>query len=280
MTSETLLQAQTLVSVLGLVLLSLLEGWLPFFAGRTHRLRHGTRNVALSMINAAVLLLVFAGAMASVLAWAEREGIGLLRLFPAPLWVKTVLSLLLIDAWMYLWHRANHRVPFLWRFHRVHHSDAEVDVTTAARFHTGEIVLSSLFRLVVLPLLGASFGQLLLYEVLLIPVIQFHHSNVALPARLDGILRRVFVTPGMHRVHHSRDRPETDSNYSSIFSFWDRTFGTHRTVPDPRALRVGLDAWEGEEWQTVSGLLRAPFAPDSAAAAPGVRPSQEIRSNP
>jgi sterol desaturase/sphingolipid hydroxylase (fatty acid hydroxylase superfamily) len=165
-----------------------------------------------------------------------------------------------MDAWMYGWHRANHRIPLLWRFHRVHHSDPRLDVTTAARFHIGEIALSSTLRLAVFPLLGVALWQALLYEALLLPIIQFHHSNVALPERWDRLLRWVIVTPNMHRVHHSRFQPETDSNYSSIFSFWDRLARTFRQVHDARSLRIGLDEWDQEEWQTVSGLLRTPFA--------------------
>src|SRR5215813_5385924 len=118
-------------------------------------------------------------------------------------------AILLFDAWMYLWHRANHQLDFLWRFHRVHHSDPEMDVTTAIRFHAGEILISSALRLAVIPLLGITNRQLLVYEMLLLPVILFHHSNVLIPERLDAILRLVIVTPAIHRVHHSRLRAET-----------------------------------------------------------------------
>ncbi|HZO86696.1 MAG TPA: sterol desaturase family protein [Chthonomonadaceae bacterium] len=258
--AEALLQAQTVAAVLGMVILWLLEGWWPFFTERKGRLRHAAPNLALALINTVVLGAVFAGLTAGAVAWAERAHFGLLRGIPAPVWVKTLVALVLIDAWMYAWHRANHRVPFLWRFHRVHHSDADVDVTTAARFHVGEITLSSMLRLAVFPLLGVALWQALLYEVILLPVIQFHHSNVALPERWDRLLRWLVVTPNMHRVHHSRWRPETDSNYASICSFWDRLAGTFRQVQDTHALRLGLDEWEGPEWQTVLGLLRTPFA--------------------
>src|SRR5256885_17251711 len=106
-----------------------------------------------------------------------------------PLSVSTLLAILLLDGGMYLWHRANHRLPLLWRFHRVHHSDPALDVTSAVRFHTGEILISSVLRLALIPLLGVSLWQILLYEALLLPVIQFHHSNVRLPERLDRWLR-------------------------------------------------------------------------------------------
>jgi sterol desaturase/sphingolipid hydroxylase (fatty acid hydroxylase superfamily) len=258
-----LLQAQTVVAVLGLVVLWLLEGWWPFYADRKGRLRHAALNLSLALINTVVLSVVFAGLTAAALAWTERAGFGFLRWVPAPVWLKMLAALVLIDAWMYAWHRANHRFPLLWRFHRVHHSDPDVDVTTAARFHVGEIVLSSLLRLAVFPLLGVALWQALLYEVILLPVIQFHHSNVALPERCDRMLRWLIVTPNMHRIHHSRWRPETDSNYSSIFSFWDRLARTFRQVRDTHDLRLGLDEWDSEEWQSVSRLLSTPFAAQS-----------------
>jgi hypothetical protein len=174
--------------------------------------------------------------------------------------VKLPVGVLLLDAWMYAWHRANHALPFLWRFHRMHHSDPTVDVTTALRFHCGEIVLSSLLRLAVVPLLGLELWQVILYETMLLPVIAFHHSNVALPERWDRLLRLVIVSPNMHRVHHSDWQPETDSNFASIFSWWDRLGRSFRLRPDVRTLHYGLREFDGDRWQSLWGLLRTPLA--------------------
>src|SRR3954447_9778653 len=149
-----LLTVQAGVSVAALLLLWLLETWLPLFVDRPHRLRHAARNLVIGGLNLAIIGLFFAGATAAVTAWAEARRFGLLHWLSWPLAVKLALGVLLFDAWMYLWHRANHGIPFLWRFHRMHHSDPNVDVTTALRFHSGEIVLSSLLRLAVIPLLG------------------------------------------------------------------------------------------------------------------------------
>ena len=160
---------------------------------------------------------------------------------------------------MYLWHRANHRILFLWRFHRMHHSDPQMDVTTALRFHTGELVFSSLLRFAVVPLLGMNLWQLIFYEILLLPIIQFHHSNVNLPESWDRCLRTIIVTPNIHRVHHSRWQPETDSNYSSIFSFWDRVFGSFRLRKDSHTIQYGLYTYDAQEWQTTWGMLKTPF---------------------
>jgi len=137
-------------------------------------------------------------------------------------------------------HNANHRVPFLWRFHRMHHTDMEMDSTSAIRFHTLEIVFSSCLRLAVAPLLGIEFTHLFVYEICLQPVIIFHHSNIAFPEKWDRILRALIVTPNMHRVHHSLETYETNSNYSSVFSVWDRLAGTFRKREDMATLTFGL----------------------------------------
>jgi sterol desaturase/sphingolipid hydroxylase (fatty acid hydroxylase superfamily) len=197
--------------------------------------------------------------------WAESNRFGLLRLLSLPPALALAAAILLFDGWMYLWHRANHALGLLWRFHRVHHSDPEMDVTTAVRFHIGEILISSALRLAVIPLLGLSVWQLLVYEMLLLPVILFHHSNVQCPERLDRWLRLVLVTPALHRVHHSRRRNETDSNYSSVFSWWDRLAGSLRLRQAGQPVRFGLTEYDGEEWQKLSGLLTTPFVSAGSA---------------
>jgi sterol desaturase/sphingolipid hydroxylase (fatty acid hydroxylase superfamily) len=243
----------------------MLETWVPFFTDRPGarrrplRLRHAARNLAVAGLNLLVIGLGFSTATAGVAAWAQAAHFGLLHQWSAPLWMKTAAALLLFDAWMYLWHRANHAVPFLWRFHRMHHSDPAVDVTTALRFHVGEITLSSALRLAVIPLLGLQLGQVILYETILLPVIAFHHSNVALPEPWDRRLRLVIVSPNMHRVHHSDWQPETDSNFASIFSWWDRLGRSFRLRKDVRALRYGLREFDGDQWQGLWGLLRTPL---------------------
>jgi sterol desaturase/sphingolipid hydroxylase (fatty acid hydroxylase superfamily) len=257
---SVLLRVQTGVSVGVLLVLWLLETWLPVFVDRPHRLRHAFRNLVMAGINLAVMGLVFAAAAAGVAAWAEAAPFGLLHWLAVPLWVEIPLALVLFDAWMYLWHRANHAISFLWRFHRMHHTDPEVDVTTALRFHVGEIILSSSLRLGVIPLLGLHLWEVILYETLLLPVIAFHHSNVALPEPWDRRLRLVIVSPNMHRVHHSDWQPETDSNFASIFSWWDRLGRSFRLRPDVRTLHYGLREFDGDEWQRPAGLLRTPLA--------------------
>jgi sterol desaturase/sphingolipid hydroxylase (fatty acid hydroxylase superfamily) len=246
-----------------LVLLLAWESWTPFFAwfagAAGERARHGVKNLTLGLINAVVTGLLFVSLWWSAAAWAEQHPFGLLHWLTPPAWTRLACALLLFDSWMYWWHRLNHRVPFLWRFHRTHHSDPKMDVTTANRFHLGEIVVSSILRAPVVVLLGLQLWELAIYELAMFTVVQLHHANIALPAVLDRALRVFIVTPFMHKVHHSRWQPETDSNYSSLFSFWDRLFGTFRMRDDPHALQLGLREFDEANHHTLTGLLITPF---------------------
>lgn len=255
----------TLIIACGLVLLWALETWLPAATGRRNRLRHAFRNLSLGLLNALAMALLAAPLVMQELAiQAEARGFGLLRLMPLPPVLSTIAAVLLFDGWMYAWHRANHRIGFLWRFHRLHHSDPEMDATSAVRFHVGEILLSSALRLAVIPLLGMTLGQLLIYESLMLPAILFHHSNVRVPEWLDRRLRLLLVSPALHRVHHSRIRREADSNYATIFSFWDRLGGTMRLRTNDEPVELGLNEYAGEKWQQLRGLLVTPFLPGDA----------------
>ena len=250
---------KTVLAIAVLAFLWCLETWLPLYRERHgNRLKHAGRNIVIALFNTTVILMLY-GIMAVVAPWNYNQKLGLLNLLDFPPTIETGIALLLFDGWMYLWHRANHKIPFLWRFHRMHHSDREMDVTSATRFHTGELIFSSILRLGVIPLLGLELWQLVLYEVMLLPVIQFHHSNVNLPERWDQLLRAIIVSPNMHRVHHSRIQHETDSNYSSVFSFWDRLACTFRRREDVGAIEFGLLEFDDLKWQTILGMLRTPF---------------------
>lgn len=243
-----------------LVVLWAVESAAPMYRGRRRRVGHGLANLGLALINTLAVALPFATLMYGATEWATERDFGLVRLFDVPVWAGWGLVLVLFDAWMYTWHRVNHRVALLWRFHAVHHTDREMDATSAFRFHPGEIALSFMARLLVLPVLGMTMPQLLAYETLLLPVILFHHSNVRMPRRVDSMLRWLIVTPWMHWVHHSRVREETNSNYASVLSIWDRLFASYRFRPDPEAIEQGLpDADGGSRWRTLPQMLLHPF---------------------
>jgi sterol desaturase/sphingolipid hydroxylase (fatty acid hydroxylase superfamily) len=262
----TLGEAQVLAYVAGLLLFVLWESMHPFFdffrsSSRTRTL-HIVKNLVLGAINSAVIAVVFAAAWVAASVWAERIGFGLLNVlagFGMPTWAHTVGAILLLDAWTYVWHRMNHRIPFLWRFHRVHHADNQMDVSTAGRFHVGEIIFSSVLRIPLIALLGVYAWELLLYETIMFAVVQFQHANIGVPPGLDRALRSVIVTPAMHKVHHSRLQPETDSNYSALFSFWDRLARSFRLRPDPHDINFGLSEFDDPRHETLGGLLRMPL---------------------
>ncbi len=246
-----------------LVALLLWESWKPFFpffagAGRRRR-KHLARNLSVGLLNAALTVLFFSTLWRKGAAWSTDAGLGILDRIAMPMWLHAGAAILLLDIWTYWWHRANHRLAFLWRFHRMHHSDPELDVTSARRFHPGEIAMSSILRAPLIVVLGIHLWELAFYELLMGMVVDFHHANVALPERFDRLLRTLLVTPAMHKVHHSRIRLETDSNYTSLLSLWDRVFGSFRLQPALSAIQIGLDGWSESGHQTLPGMLATPL---------------------
>jgi sterol desaturase/sphingolipid hydroxylase (fatty acid hydroxylase superfamily) len=255
---EYLSHTKAAVTVGVLAVLWAWETWLPFFERRERRLRHAGRNLAVALLNTVVLALVFSTGITFVAGWAHEQGVGLLHALGLGSPARLMAALVLLDGWMYLWHRANHTIPLLWRFHRMHHSETEMDVTTAPRFHPGEHAGASVLRAGLIPVLGLEVWQLIAYDTLLIAVTMLHHANVSL-GRYDCWLRWVIVTPDMHKVHHASWRPETDSNYSTVFSVWDRLARSFRMRADPKTLQFGLPEFPDPDWQTVLGMLRTPF---------------------
>lgn len=258
-------QTQVLVAVIGLVVLLVVEQAHPFFdffkGSIKEKGRHLIANMALGLTNALIISVFFVGTWLWASNWAFENGFGILNWLNLPAWGHTLGAVLLMDLWMYLWHVMNHKIPLFWRFHRVHHADPNMDVTTASRFHTGEIIFSSALRIGVILITGLYLWELLLYETVMFAVVQFHHADIALPEKLDKAFRAVIVTPAMHKVHHSRWQPETDSNYSSLFSFWDRIGKTFRLHNPLKTLRIGLDEFDTEEDRKVKGLFTMPFRP-------------------
>jgi sterol desaturase/sphingolipid hydroxylase (fatty acid hydroxylase superfamily) len=248
------------------VLLVGLLGWesvAPFFAffkgqaGR--RVRHDGVNLLFGAVNGLFNATLAAGLWLGVSRWAKEADFGLLHRLDLAGPTAFALAVLLLDLWMYWWHRLCHVVPLLWRFHRVHHSDPWMDVSTAYRFHFGEMAASAVARVPLIVLLGLSPAHIVFFEALMFGLVLLQHANVALPPALDRSLRWVVVTPFMHKVHHSDRRPETDSNYCSLFSWWDRVFGTYRERSDCAAIRFGLSEYDTRADQTLAALILNPF---------------------
>jgi len=191
--------------------------------------------------------------------WAQRNGIGLLNWIHLPPLVAAIIAFLLMDWAYYWWHWANHRLPFFWRFHNVHHTDLELDVTTAARFHFGEILFSIPFRLLVVVLVGVPPLVYLVFEIVFESATMFHHSNWRLSLGLERILNYVIVTPRMHGIHHSIVERETDSNWGTIFCWWDKIHRSLRRDISQAEITIGVAAFREEDELTVGKLLTMPF---------------------
>jgi sterol desaturase/sphingolipid hydroxylase (fatty acid hydroxylase superfamily) len=188
-----------------------------------------------------------------------RNGIGIFYLLGLSAWPQAVLGVVALDLFAYFAHVLLHKSWAGWQFHRVHHSENAVDVTTAFRQHPGETVWRMLWQLTAVFVFGIPLWIVIIYLLLSALNAQMEHANIRLNGSLDRLLRLMIVTPHMHKVHHSRDQRETDSNYSNIFSFWDRLFGTYTAEIDFQRLRYGLDGFDAQERQTLQGLLKMPF---------------------
>ena len=189
-------------------------------------------NWAIVIIDSAILRLLLASAAAGTALWAEANGYGLFNMIEVPTWVAVLVSFLILDFAIWFAHLASHKVPLLWVVHRTHHADVDIDVSTAIRFHPIEIILSMLWKMLFVVLLGAPAISVLIFEIVLNGAAMFNHSNLKLPLWLDRIIRPFLVTPDMHRVHHSIIHNETDSNYGFNLSVWDRMFGTLTDDPE------------------------------------------------
>jgi sterol desaturase/sphingolipid hydroxylase (fatty acid hydroxylase superfamily) len=219
-------------------------------------------NLGLVALNTLLLRLLFPAAAVGMAALAAEKGWGLLNYSPLPLWVALIVSVIALDFVIWLQHVMVHAVPVLWRVHRVHHADPDYDLTTGARFHPFEILLSMLIKFAAIVALGPPVVAVILFEVLLNATSMFNHGNVRLPARVDRVLRRIVVTPDMHRVHHSVEREEMNSNFGFNLPWWDRLFGTYRE--QPRGGHVGMTIGihgcnDPRDVSWLPGLLALPF---------------------
>ena len=229
-------------------------------------------NLALVALDTVLLRVVLPVVGIGVALWTRAAGVGLLAVTPWPPVVEIALAVLVLDATIYWQHRVLHLVPVLWRAHRVHHSDLAFDVTLGVRFHPFEIVLSQALKLGVIAALGAPPLAVLLFEVWLQAGALFTHADVALASPVDDVVRWLIVTPSMHRVHHSTEPDETDSNFGFNLTCGDRLFGTYR--PRPRAaettMPIGLPAFRDPDQQGLLALLWQPLQDDGRPAVAGV----------
>ncbi|MEK9754263.1 MAG: sterol desaturase family protein [Rhodospirillaceae bacterium] len=225
------------------------------------RTKRWPANIGIVVLNTLLVRILFPVLPVGVAAIAEARGWGLFVLAPVPGWIAFFVSVLILDLAIYVQHVMFHKVPVLWRLHRMHHADTAIDVTTGARFHPIEIVLSIVIKMAVVALLGAPAPAVVVFEVLINATAMFNHANLSLPESVDRLLRLVMVTPDMHRVHHSTLRRETDSNYGFNLPWWDRLFGTYIAQPSAGhdGMVIGLETFRAPVEQRLDRMLLQPF---------------------
>ncbi|MEO0327601.1 MAG: sterol desaturase family protein [Pseudomonadota bacterium] len=243
------------------LILAFLEWKVPRRDLKPVKTRRWFTNWAIVILDSVLLRLLFTGAAVGIAVWAEQSGYGLFNAIEMNLIAAVICSFVLLDFSTWFAHWASHKVPFLWSVHRMHHSDIDIDVSTAIRFHPIEIILSMIWKMVVVTAIGAPAVSVLIFEIVLNGAAMFNHSNMKLPLWLDRFLRFVIVTPDMHRVHHSIIHNETDSNYGFNLAIWDRMFGTYTDQPENGhdGMTIGLPEWQDERPTNLLWSLKVPF---------------------
>jgi len=247
------------------VLLALWELLAPRRLALIGRARRWPGNLGVAIIDAVAVRLLFPAAAIGMALTAEARGWGLLNNLALPGWVNIALAVIALDLIIYAQHVLSHKVPLLWRLHRMHHSDLVLDATTGIRFHPVEILGSMLIKLAAVVALGAPALAVLIFEIMLNAASMFNHANIRLGTRLDRALRLVLVTPDMHLVHHSSIPRETDSNYGFCLPWWDRLFRTYRHRPEAgiEGMTIGLDSFRDPGELRLDRMLIQPLRPDS-----------------
>lgn len=240
-------------------LLWLLERRRPLRREVEPRLRHDARNLSVAGVAAVALQLVESPVVKPLTALVERNEWGLLKRVRLPRWLEVTLAVLLMDYTLYVWHVLTHRLPVLWRFHLVHHVDLDLDASTALRFHAGELAISTGWRAGQVLLIGVSPLSFSVWQTLMLLSVIFHHSNVRLPLALERRVNRIIVTPRMHGIHHSIVKEETNSNWSSGLTLWDRLHGTLRLNVPQEGIIIGVPAYREPEEIGLAQILKLPF---------------------
>lgn len=253
----TWLSAPLIVGAFGTLLW--LERRRPLRRAVEPKLKRDARNLAMAGISAVALQIAERPILDPLATEVERRGWGLLKCWRMPLWLEVVLAFVLMDYTLYIWHVLTHRVPWLWRFHVVHHVDLDLDASTALRFHFAELAISVPWRAAQVTALGVSPLSLSIWQTMLFLSILFHHSNVHLPIDAERWLNRLIVTPRMHGIHHSIVREETDSNWSSGLTLWDRLHGTLRLNVPQQEIIIGVPAYREPQEVTLEKILEMPF---------------------
>ncbi len=225
------------------------------------RVKRWFSNISIILIDSVVVRLIGQLSAVAVAFYAAEQGWGVFNWLSLPTWLEVILAVALLDLAIYVQHVASHKIPLLWKMHRVHHADRDIDVTTGTRFHPLEIILSMFYKCLIILVLGPSVFAVFLFEVILNASAMFNHSNLRLTAWLDKILRTIIVTPDMHRIHHSVINRETDSNYGFFLSIWDKLFKTYNEQPEQGHdnMVIGLNEYQSDKPSNLIWCLKLPF---------------------
>ena len=243
----------------GLSLFLILELLVPYRPSSVSKFVRWINNLGLAFLNSFLLYLLLSKPVYSTSLYVNQSKIGILNLVSIPYWIKTLIAIVIFDFEIYIWHFLNHEMPLLWRFHRVHHSDLNLDVSTASRFHIFELGISGIIKIALIFFLGADLLMLMIFESLVVVTSQFHHSSLKVPEWFEGIWWILFVPPSMHRIHHSVIIKERNSNYGVIFSIWDRTLGTLIKKVDQSKILIGMGSYQKTENLNFFDLMKMPF---------------------
>jgi sterol desaturase/sphingolipid hydroxylase (fatty acid hydroxylase superfamily) len=270
--------ANALLSAL-VVMLLLLQWRFPLRRQRFGALRRLVRNFIVSIPGFFVVRLAMLPIPLGIAIWAQHRHVGLLNWLGLPGWIAASAGFLLLDYAYWWWHWANHMIPLFWRFHNVHHTDLDMDVTTAARFHFGEIFFSLAFLSIVILVFGVAPPTFIIFFVAFEAAVAFHHSNWRLPIRLERILNLIVVTPRMHGIHHSIVQRETNSNWGTIFCWWDKFHRTLRRDIPQDAITIGVAAYRDEHELTFGKLWALPFGKQRQWRLPNGEEPDRARQN-
>lgn len=247
----------------GVIIYLLCEQGFSYREPTVARPRRWLANLPLSIMNGTIYHLLYTSSIMGLALAVQEKKLGLLNVVTLPDWLKIAAGVVILDFFIYIWHLLTHELPLLWRFHRVHHSDLNMDVTTANRFHLGEFLITGLIRLAVIYTFGIGLTAYVLFEILVNLAVQFHHSSIRVPLGFERWWVILFVPPFLHRIHHSIKVKEQNSNYGVIFSLWDRMLGTLKTAVDQESIVIGINAQQDINRLGFWQLLLLPFNPNT-----------------
>ncbi|HKP85704.1 MAG TPA: sterol desaturase family protein [Blastocatellia bacterium] len=270
------------LAIAGFGLLLLAESRRPLRKAASDKLQRMKTNIGIAGVTSIAINLLFIPVVSAVARFAQQRKLGLLNSTRLPEPVRFVAGLALFDYTFYWWHRWMHESSFLWRFHAAHHTDLELDVSTSARFHFGEYVLSTPYRAAQVIVIGASPAAAAVFETIMMIAAEFHHSNVRLPVETERRLNSMIVTPRMHGIHHSIIEAESKSNFATVLSVWDMLHGTLKLNVPQDEIKIGLASYRDEDELRFANLLALPFnrQRESWSLPDGSRPVRALLSEP